>query len=563
MNWFSNLAIGRKIYAVVGMLSLVAAAIGWMGVDAMRTFDVKVEEIVHTSKRAFAGERVNETILAVVMDSRGVYMARDSEEVERYAKPLLASLHHMEERLGEWRGLIPETQKAQFAKASSEAQQFMTFRRELVRLGREFGSAAAREFGDNDANRRNRQALNVEITSLADADNKLILELENELNSFYQARIAVMIGLVIAGVLVSVMLAAIVARYFVVGPITGMIGAMGRLAENDLTVAVGGVGRKDEIGAMARAVQIFKDNMIETERLRGEQDELKTRAEAEKRAALNALADEFEASVKSVVEIVSSSSTELRATAQSMSGTAEETSRQATAVAAASEEASTNVQTVSSAAEELSSSIAEISRQVSESAQIANQAVDDADRTDGQIQGLAEAAQKIGDVVKLIADIAAQTNLLALNATIEAARAGEAGKGFAVVASEVKSLATQTARATEEIGGKIAEMQAATGQSVAAVQGIGRTIGRINEIATTIASAVEQQGAATQEIARNVQQASAGTSDVSTNIAGVTQAAQETGSAATQVLASSSELARQGETLRGEIDAFVSKIRAA
>ena len=346
-------------------------------------------------------------------------------------------------------------------------------------------------------------------------------------------------------------------------PVVAMTGVMGRLAAGDTSLSVPSRGRGDEIGQMAEAVQVFKDNMIEAERLRGEQETLKQRAESEKRATMNRMADEFEASVKGVVQIVSSASTELQSTAQAMSATAEETNRQASAVAAASEQASTNVQTVAAATEELSASISEISKQVSESSRITMHAVDEAGRTNGKIRELAEAAQKIGDVVKLINDIAGQTNLLALNATIEAARAGEAGKGFAVVASEVKSLATQTAKATDEISSKISEMQAATQESVSAIESIGGTISRINDIATSIASAVEEQGAATQEIARNVQQASAGTADVSSNIVSVTKAAGDTGAAATQVLGSSGELSKQSEKLRHEVDSFIARIRAA
>jgi methyl-accepting chemotaxis protein len=226
-------------------------------------------------------------------------------------------------------------------------------------------------------------------------------------------------------------------------------------------------------------------------------------------------------------------------------------------VAAASEQAATNVQTVASAAEELSASIREIQQQMATSARIAQQAVEQVDRTDTTVTGLVQAADKIGEVVNLISDIASQTNLLALNATIEAARAGEAGKGFAVVASEVKNLANQTAKATEEIGQQIAAMQTATGDSVQAIRGIGATIKQISEVTTTVASAVEEQGAATQEISRNVQQASAGTQEVSSNITGVSQAATQTGTAAGQVLSAARELAQQGQKLNTEIEAFL------
>jgi methyl-accepting chemotaxis protein len=346
-------------------------------------------------------------------------------------------------------------------------------------------------------------------------------------------------------------------------PVAGMTRAMTELARGDHSIEVPGIGRKDEIGDMAASVQVFKQKMVEADRLRGEQDEMKRRSEEEKRAAMSKLADEFEANVKGVVGAVSSASSQLQATARSMSSTAEQTSERSTAVAAAAEQASSNVQTVASAAEELSSSIGEISRQVTESTRIASQAVADAGRTNAQVQALADAAQRIGDVVKLINDIAGQTNLLALNATIEAARAGEAGKGFAVVASEVKSLATQTAKATEDISAQIKAIQGATTDSVKAIEAITGTIARINEIATTVASAVEEQGAATKEIARNVQQASAGTAEVSTNIAAVTQAAGETGAASGQVLTAADELSKQSDALHLQVNAFISKVRAA
>ena len=349
----------------------------------------------------------------------------------------------------------------------------------------------------------------------------------------------------------------------IVRPLRAMTELMGKLAAGDSSLAVPGQQQRDETGAMARAVETFRQNMVETERLKAEQERIKSEAEAEKKAAMNRMADTFEAEVKGVVGTIASAATEMQKSAQSLSVTAEQSSRQATAVASGSEEATTNVQTVASAAEELSSSIAEISRQVAQSTQIAGKAVTEATKTNEQVQGLAEAAQKIGEVVSLINDIAAQTNLLALNATIEAARAGEAGKGFAVVASEVKSLATQTAKATEEIGAQISSIQSATQGAVDAIKGIGATITTISEIAAGIASAVEEQGAATQEIARNVQQAAKGTSEVSNNITGVTQAAGETGAAATQVLGAAGELAHQSETLRTEVDKFLSKVRAA
>jgi methyl-accepting chemotaxis protein len=357
-------------------------------------------------------------------------------------------------------------------------------------------------------------------------------------------------------------LAWLIARGIAV-PVTAMTSAMRRLADGDTAVAVPAVGRKDEIGQMAGAVEIFKDNMIRGRQMEREAKEAEVRAAAERKAAMTRLADDFEASVKGIVETVASAATEMRGTATVMTHTADMASNQATTVAAASEQASANVQTVAAATEELSSSIAEIGRQITNSSQIAGQAVTEAQRTTATMRELVQAAEQIGQVVELINTIAGQTNLLALNATIEAARAGEAGKGFAVVASEVKSLATQTARATEEIKSKVGEIQGATGGAQVAIDGIGTIIGQMNEITTAIAAAIEEQSAATRDIATNVSQASRGTDQVSSNITGVTQAVGETGAAASEVLGASEGLAREAERLRTEVANFIATVRAA
>ncbi|MEO5374074.1 MAG: methyl-accepting chemotaxis protein [Alphaproteobacteria bacterium] len=375
----------------------------------------------------------------------------------------------------------------------------------------------------------------------------------SEATSLTVSAISVVVGLVFAWLI----------AFGITGPVKAMTEAMTRLANGDKTVAIPAAENRDEIGAMAKAVQVFKDNAIKVDRLAAEAEEQKKQAEIAKKKTMNDLADGFESSVKGVVNTVSSASTEMQATASSMSAISEETSRQATTVAAAAEQASANVQTVSAAAEELSSSIGEIARQVAQAAKISSGAVDQARHTNDMVQGLADAANKIGEVVNLINDIASQTNLLALNATIEAARAGDAGKGFAVVANEVKSLANQTAKATGDISQQIASVQAATKEAVSAIQGIGSTISEISEISSAIASAVEEQGAATKEIARNVEQAATGTQEVSKNISGVTTAAEEAGSSANQVLTAAGELSRQSELLRSQVDGFIARVRAA
>jgi methyl-accepting chemotaxis protein len=346
-------------------------------------------------------------------------------------------------------------------------------------------------------------------------------------------------------------------------PLTRVVGVLGDLARGNTAVKVDGSARRDEIGALIKAVEIFKEHMSESDRLRGEQEQLKVRSEAEKKAVLGRIADDFEAAVGNIVGAVSSASGELAEAASGLTRQAESGQTLSTRVAAASEEASANVQSVAAATEEMTASIGEISRRVQESSQIAGQAVDQVRTTDERMAKLAEAASRIGDVTKLITTIAEQTNLLALNATIEAARAGSAGKGFAVVAQEVKQLAAQTAKATSEISSQIAEMQAATESSVGAIKEVGGIIGRVSEIATTIASAVEEQGTATQEISRNIQQAAAGTTQLAGNISEVEQGATRTGAASAQVLSAAKSLSDQSAQLKAEVHKFLATVRAA
>jgi methyl-accepting chemotaxis protein len=345
-------------------------------------------------------------------------------------------------------------------------------------------------------------------------------------------------------------------------PIVELTGAMGRLADGDVAGDIAGLGRDDEIGAMATAVGVFKDNMIRADTLAAEKA---TESDAKMRRAqlLDELARSFEAKVTELIGGLSGASAEMESAAQSMSSTAEATDRQAGVVATASQQTSSNVQTVASATEELTSSISEIGRQVAQSTEIAARAVGNARRTGDTARSLAEGAQKIGDVVTLIRSIAEQTNLLALNATIEAARAGEAGRGFAVVASEVKSLAEQTAKATSEISEQIISIQTASDETVAAIQEVVNVITEIDQIGVAIASAIEQQGSATSEISRSVQDAARGTREVNSNISGVQQAAGKTGQAAQQVLSAAAQLSLQSRDLGGQVDRFLSEVRAA
>ncbi len=399
------------------------------------------------------------------------------------------------------------------------------------------------------------------LKSIEDSLSQDLLSQLAELQSAAKASVwwevsAALIVLALVGILALTIIRSIGASF------RQIVGAMNRLAEGDLETELPPI-HSNEVGEMIQSVQVFKDNAIEKVALEKRQEDVKKQSEIEQRQMMEKLADDFDASVGSIIETVSSASTELNSTAQSMVGVSEEASSRAATVAAASEEASANVQTVASAAEEMATSISEINQQMVQASQAAQQAVTSVETTSVQIEALAQTADKIGEVVKMISEIAEQTNLLALNATIESARAGEAGKGFAVVASEVKELASQTGNATESINQQIAEVQAATRSAVESMGTISKDIKMLNDASTSIAAAMEEQGATTQEISRNVQEAAAGTQNVTENIDGVSNAAQEAGAASAQVTSAAEELSKQSEMLKTEVGKFMQQVRAA
>jgi methyl-accepting chemotaxis protein len=562
---FSQLAklrIGTKIYAVVGLLSVVSIVIAILALLALTNYNSRVAEMQNASQRSFIGEQINSLVYAVVMDSRGVYMARDAAEAEKFGKPMLKNLQEIKSLIAAWRELLPAQRKMETDRASANIDKFIQFRTEMVRRGIADGASAARELGDNDENRVNRQSLNKEVEVLAKSTSAEITNLKNELDGFYHSKMIQLIALTVLGVAVSVSLSMLTVVRFIARPIAALTRVMGQLASGASNIVVPGTEGGDEVGEMSRAVLVFQKSMEREqafqETRRGEEQEKDRR-----RASLEALIGSFGDEIEKVVSAVGGSAKEVKATAERLSTTVEETAAQTTRVANAADEASGNVQTVAAAAEELHASIDEISRQVTRSAEIAKKAVDETAATDTSVSALSNAGQKIGEVVQLIQNIASQTNLLALNATIEAARAGEAGRGFAVVASEVKSLATQTAKATEEIAEQVSTIQNATEAVVGAFRNTGTTITEMNEIAAAISSAIVEQGAATREIAGNINQAAAGTDEVSNNIASVREATNGNGESATQMLATAVTLSSQAETLRSRVDEFVVAVRAA
>ncbi|MBI5112993.1 MAG: methyl-accepting chemotaxis protein [Rhodovulum sp.] len=563
MSLLTRIRTLPKILGVILLLGCIAGLATWYAADKMKEIDVRNTRFIETDADAAVSiARLNRAIYQYAFLA---YRAiSDTDETERKDTTARAG-QALDEALG-----FAANAKAKLPRLAARLDEV-----ERV-LGEVRGKTApiialASQGASGQAHLTMRTTIEPPLRKLLADTREIVLALDRdlkqgsaELTATTQAVIFQIVLSVGIGIAIAVALGVVVAHFGIAKPISALTAGMRRLADGDFTVVLAGVGRKDEIGEIAEAVETFKIKAAEKARREAEekaaQDQI---VAAERRAETIRLADAFEAAIGDIVRGVSSASTELEAAAGTLTKTAESTQQLSSTVAAASEEASTNVQSVASATNEMSSSVGEIGRQVQEATRIAGAAVRQAETTDGQINELSHAANRIGDVVKLITDIAEQTNLLALNATIEAARAGEAGKGFAVVAQEVKALAAQTAKATGEIGAQINGMQNATQASVDAIKAIGGTIGQIAEIASAIAAAVEEQGAATREIARNVQQAAQGTTEVATHIVQVNRGAGETGSASSQVLSAAQSLSQESSRLRLEVDRFLATVRAA
>jgi methyl-accepting chemotaxis protein len=462
-----------------------------------------------------------------------------------------------------WQALIPDERRSEIEAGMKSSKEFIEFRAELVRLSREATLTEARAYGDNDANRENRQRLNDDLNALADKNGREIADITQALDIFYRTRLRILVIIAIMAIIGIAVLCVVIVRRTITKPLRLMTLTMIQLSKGNHVSKIPYLKSRTEIGEMARATDVFRNSMLETQRLRTEQADLEERASVQRKADMQRLASEFQATIGNIVNTVSAASTELEAAASSLNQTAETTTALSAKVASASHEASSNVQAVAAATEELGACINEIGARIQQSNKIADEAVKQAGVTDTRIAELSDAANRIGGVSKLITAIASQTNLLALNATIEAARAGDAGKGFAVVAHEVKALAGQTAKAADEIGNLIVSMQVATQGSVAAINEITATIGSISEITEVISDAIEKQGEATQEISHNVQQAASGTSNVDVNIMKVSRGTDETGAASTLMLSSAQSLSKQSNHLKIEVEKFLATVRAA
>ena len=574
-----NLSIGAKLGVTSGLAILLLLAIMTIQMRAnaaARAFDILKQNQQTIARDAIDAKASVRGMQTGIRDVRLANSAAELQKASDYVATRLRSVNGFADEMlklsqsAENRARI-EHLKVRASDYAKGGQQVESVRSEAISAATAGGDAAAKVARLNEEAMRIAREVTlpiaVEIEKLASEIVDFAKHKAEETNDLAAREMASTEHMSLAVTLGTVLLLIgmwLFSFFTISRPMRALSTSMEELAEGNFDVVLAGLGRKDELGQVAGAVEKFK---VVAEQKAHEEAEAKRRqdeiAAQQRKADMSRLADQFEGAVGEIVGTVSSASTQLEASATTLTATAERTQELTTAVAAASEEASTNVQSVASATEELSSSVNEISRQVQESARMAGEAVDQARLTNDRVSELSKAAGRIGDVVELINTIAGQTNLLALNATIEAARAGEAGRGFAVVASEVKALAEQTAKATGEIGHQIASIQAATEESVGAIREISGTIERLSEISSTIAAAVEEQGAATQEIARNVQQAAQGTQQVSSNVTDVQRGASETGSASAQVLSAAQMLSGDSNRLRLEVSKFLASVRAA
>jgi methyl-accepting chemotaxis protein len=558
MPKFPKLSIAAKLYSIFALLAVVNALLAVISHYNTQQRAMVTEQVNIAAQAAQNIERVNALIYAVVMESRGIYMSSDLPTVKKYGAGLLRFNDQIEEVVKGWQKIVRADDAEQFAAFVKRIEQFRDFRKELVRRAIEIAPAAGREWGDNDANRSVRTALNKDLEAFARIYSeraKRIGELaaRNEVTAWCLTALG-------AAAFVLVGLGVLVIGRAVARPLSEITRATEIVAAGDSHLTVPHANRQDEIGALARAIEIFQDAMNRNQELsRKVLDEAAVREARAKH--IEATVESFRVSVDEVLKSLAANSASMRDVAQSITGIATDAASKANAVTGASQQASSNVQAVAGAAEELAAALGETGRQVAQAASVVKDTDVKTERSVAEIDGLAAASERIGTVLNLIQAVAEQTNLLALNATIEAARAGEAGRGFAVVAQEVKTLAGQTARATSEIAEQIAAIQGSTRSAVDAVRQIGAAMRGINEVTAAIAAAVEEQGMATRDISENAQMAADANATLATNIGAVSRAIGETKDSAAMVLSASEHLTAQADHLARAVTRFFRDLR--
>ncbi|HUI95614.1 MAG TPA: HAMP domain-containing methyl-accepting chemotaxis protein [Xanthobacteraceae bacterium] len=568
MSWLLNLSIRVKAFLAPVFLLLCLAG---LGAEAYRTLGASVAGLAKLTDSDLVEQRLVDDLTTSITNSHLKLFRYASwlstgvtgEPLKALEKEIADDSAAATKRLQELKARqdLSDDDRAAAANLEKAWEKYRTVGKNAIEVGAVQAGMAVMMFGEADDLYK---TISVDLTKITDSATKRTEQVAAGLSQAASGDQRTILAGIILAFVISIPVAVVVAMS-VARPVQDVTRIMRELSGGNYDVEVGYQNRRDEIGHMVAAIEVFRKNACEKQALEEAREQAARceQAAAERKGGMLKLADQFEAALGGIIEMVSSSASQLESAAKTLSTNADTTQQLATVVAGASEEASTNVQSVASAAEQMSGSVHEIGRQVGESRAIAQQGAEQAQRTDIRVAQLSEAAGRIGDVVKLITAIAEQTNLLALNATIEAARAGDAGRGFAVVAQEVKALAGQTAKATGEIGTQIAAMQAATADSVGAMKEIGGTIARMSQIAGAIAAAVEEQDATTQEIARSVQQAAAGTAEVATNIVSVSRGANETGAASSQVLSSARSLANESNRLKAELAKFLVTVRAA
>lgn len=585
---FQMLSIRLKLLSVLCLLSFVPVIAAFVTFQAVEQQERAQEAADKALRGARYLDRMNGHVFAVVAENRGIYASGEGwATLNRFTEGLLFHLSRIAALTEEWKadGIDVEAQKV--AKLSVQINEFIRFRKELVRIALEESVPAAKVFGFNEPNLKNRQALNKSLQELSGIYDKLVPERQVIVVKMRQRLNMVIVGAVILS-LIALIAGIVILRRGLTSPLNTLQDAMQTLADGDLNTHIPYAGQTNEIGKMASALEVFRNNLHETERLREEQLQSEKRAErareeqliSEKRAAeelilaehrsheqrkkeLQALANSFESAIGSIVEVVAHASTKLHVAAEHLISLSDNTNSQSRAVAITSEEASNNVSNVVNAVEELAHAVRQISHQVQQSSTVASKAAAEAEKTTTEVRHLSKAADEIGGIVHFISDIATQTNLLALNATIEASRAGAAGKGFAVVAHEVKELAEQTAKASANIGAQVSNIQSSTQQVTNSIATIATTINDVDAVSSTIATSVEEQRNATQKIVSNVQQASSGTAGVADSITKVQRAAEDSSECANQVLSAARDLSEQSDVLRNEVSKFLTQVRAA